>query len=73
MPGGRTIKVGRIYQMRKGKGLIEFPFIRLSGKWLEQAGFIRGDLVQISASRGEIKLTPLRKRETAVGEQVQLL
>jgi len=51
----QTIKVGRTYRGANSR----VPFIRLSGNWLEEAGFSEGDVAQVSVARGEIRLTCL--------------
>ena len=35
------------------------PFVRLSGKWLEQAGFLEDGRVEVIVSKGEIRLVCL--------------
>jgi type I toxin-antitoxin system toxin SymE len=51
----QTIKVGRTYQGGFSANS-RVPFIRLSGRWLAEAGFSEGDVVQISVALGEIRL-----------------
>src|SRR6266446_2639798 len=51
----RTIKVGRTYQ-GGFSATSRVPFIRLAGHWLSQAGFMEGDMVQVSVTPGEIRL-----------------
>lgn len=55
-----TIKIGRTYQ----GGLSaqsRVPFIRLAGRWLAEAGFLEGDVLQVTVAVGEIRLNWLRK------------
>lgn len=54
----RTIKVGhRFYgDGCDSREMVRVPFIRLSGKWLEEIGFAEGDSIEVVASAGEIKL-----------------
>ena len=51
----QTIKVGRTYQGNSSPPS-RVPFIRLAGRWLEEAGFSEGDEVQVSVAPGEIRL-----------------
>lgn len=39
-----------------GSSVVVVPFIRLSGKWLERAGFLEGDIIEVAAAVGEIKM-----------------
>ena len=43
----RTLTVGETLQ-RRSHGETVVPFIRLSGKWLEDAGFRVGDAIRVS-------------------------
>jgi hypothetical protein len=53
----RTIKVGRISQRRVGgRRLVFVPLIRLSGKWLDGAGFVENSNVEVVILHGEIRL-----------------
>ena len=45
------------------------PFIRLSGKWLEQAGFYGGDYLAIRVQRHEISLVPQTRGVQDAGEK----
>jgi hypothetical protein len=36
------------------------PFIRMSGAWLEQLGFDRGDRIEVTAERERLVLTVVR-------------
>jgi hypothetical protein len=51
----RTIKVGRTYRGTLSAAF-RVPFIRLADRWLEEAGFSEGDVMQVNVSRGEIRL-----------------
>jgi hypothetical protein len=51
-----TIKVGRTYQGRFS-AQSPVPFIRMAGRWLTDAGFLEGDVLQVSVAQGEIRLT----------------
>jgi hypothetical protein len=50
-----NIKVGRNYQ-GGFSATSRVPFIRLSGRWLEEAGFSEGDVLEVSVVQGEIRL-----------------
>ena len=52
----RIVKVGRTTQVRRGGGRSVVPFIRLSGKWLERAGFLESDMIAVTAANGEIRI-----------------
>ena len=57
MMAPRSITVGRRYHFR-GAGLpYRVPFIRLSGRWLADAGFEEGDMVEVQVGRDSIILT----------------
>jgi len=43
----RTLTVSETFQ-RRTRGEAGVPFIRLSGKWLAEAGFQVGDSIQVS-------------------------
>jgi len=65
----RKIKVGRIYRnhTRNAPGTA-VPFIRISGKWLEQAGFRMGSVVTITVQSGELTLTVQNPNLPEVGQ-----
>ena len=65
----RIVKVGRTTQVRRGGGRLAVPFIRLSGKWLERAGFLEGDMIAVTAANGEIMI--VRQGEQSVTGKVQ--
>lgn len=69
----RLIKVGRTTQMRSSGGSpVVVPFIRLSGKWLERAGFLEGDVIEVTAAKGEIRLVRQGQRGGQISEQAEL-
>ena len=52
------MKVGSICRSRGGgRRIVETPLIRLSGAWLERAGFQTGDLFRVGVKAGQITLT----------------
>lgn len=57
----RTLTVGCLHSSRGSKPAV--PFIRLAGKWLEQAGFSKGDALAVTVSQGELRLTRCPKLE----------
>jgi len=65
----RTIKVGRIIRVARSGSSSVVPFIRLSGKWLEQAGFKRDDHLVVCVGRDEIRLIPQTREAADVGEE----
>ncbi|MEA3188525.1 MAG: Toxin SymE, type toxin-antitoxin system [Chthoniobacter sp.] len=53
----RQITVGRLFQHTARPGLaVSVPQIRLSGKWLADAGFREGDTVEIAVEPGRLTL-----------------
>ncbi len=48
------------------RGWVEVPFIRLSGKWLQEAGFEPGDRIRVEVEFGGITITKL----TPTGEPI---
>lgn len=54
----RLIKVGRTTQVRRsgGSSVVVVPFIRLSGKWIERAGFLEGDTIAVTGGNGQISI-----------------
>ncbi|MFN4946293.1 MAG: SymE family type I addiction module toxin [Chryseotalea sp.] len=56
----RKIKVYRKFQKRANK-FIEVPEIRLTGKWLNQNGFITGKFVKVTISKNRIVLSTDKK------------
>lgn len=51
----RTIRVGRTYYGGFGTAS-RVPFIRLAGRWLEEAGFTEGRAVDVVVEPGEVRL-----------------
>jgi hypothetical protein len=69
----RFIKVGRTTQVRRGGNTsVMVPFIRLSGKWLERAGFIESDMIAVTAGDGVISLRRLEEQSTSASAQGEL-
>ncbi|RYD71118.1 MAG: type I toxin-antitoxin system SymE family toxin [Verrucomicrobiaceae bacterium] len=55
--GVRRITVGSLYRpAKKGSLPTSVPYIRLSGKWLERAGFLPNDKVEVKVSQGELNI-----------------
>jgi len=52
----RRLKVGSLYRLTQRNNENSVPFIRLSGKWLKQAGFQEGDIISIKIHKGELKI-----------------
>lgn len=55
-----TIKVGRTYQGGFSTQS-RVPFIRMAGRWLTEAGFMEGDVLQVTVVQGEIRLTQMSR------------
>ncbi|HEX3818600.1 MAG TPA: SymE family type I addiction module toxin [Chthoniobacterales bacterium] len=51
----RKLKVSSQYQERRWDGVV-VPFIRLSGKWLEKAGFPIGTKITVRKQKGALVL-----------------
>lgn len=60
----RLLTIGYQYQERSAKTInrhhIRVPFLRLSGKWFTQAGFLPGDIVEVESKDNSliIRKTP---------------
>jgi len=52
----RKLKVGRSFRRGRFGATVAVPFIRLSGKWLEQAGFRAGDNLLVDVQPEGIRL-----------------
>jgi hypothetical protein len=61
----QTIKVGRTYQGCPSANS-RVPFIRLAGRWLEEAGFSEGDVMQVGVTPSEIRL---RRQDRSRGSE----
>ncbi len=68
----RRLKVGVTMQVR-GTTSRSVPFIRLSGQWLERAGFSTGAEVQVVVTNGEIRLLCTPPDEPSLPAQLDLL
>ena len=68
----RMVKVGRTTQVRRGGGRSAVPYIRLSGKWLERAGFFEDDMIAVAAANGEIRIVRENERGATWREQGEL-
>ena len=56
----RALKVGYKHQLRRRRyktRYITIPCLLLSGKWLQQQGFERGDHVQVACTAGRLVIT----------------
>jgi len=51
----RELLVGQTFQSR-GRDEVAVPFIRLSGRWLEQAGFTSGTRIEVRVKTGQLLL-----------------
>jgi hypothetical protein len=60
--GKRELVVAAMYRESGGYGRRKtvVPFIRMSGVWLEQLGFDRGDRIEVTAERERLVLTVVR-------------
>ena len=56
----RILKVGKVFRYRCGGQSVARPLIRLSGEWLEEAGFRISDAFEVRTHNGEIWLTVCR-------------
>lgn len=58
--GVRTLKVTRGCYPATDNGMgIDPAFIRLCGRWLERAGFERGDFVRVITIKGMVLIVPV--------------
>lgn len=56
----RALKVGYKHHLRHRRNkthCVTFPSLLLSGKWLQQQGFERGDHVQVACTAGRLVIT----------------
>ncbi|MFZ5551574.1 MAG: SymE family type I addiction module toxin [Bacteroidota bacterium] len=58
----RKLKIHPKFYSRTYKTVV-YPEIRLSGKWLQEAGFTSGNSVQVDCRKNKIIITVLSKRE----------
>jgi toxic protein SymE len=52
----RDLTVSSIYQPRRRGGAVS-PHLRLSGRWLESAGFAPGTRVRVQVQQGQLVIT----------------
>ncbi len=52
----RIIKIGSMVRIARNGRSSKVPFIRLSGKWLEDAGLHEGDYLAVVVDLGGIRL-----------------
>jgi toxic protein SymE len=45
------------------EGSIKIPHLRLTGRWLEAAGFPPGSLVNVRVANGQLVITPRNEKE----------
>ena len=57
----RTAKFQSIIYNGKWDFQSEFPSLRLSGKWIEEAGFKINETCQISVSKNKLVITKIKK------------
>lgn len=53
----RRLTVSTLFQPRR-RGGVTTPHLRLSGRWLESAGFIKGARVAVTVTAGQLIITP---------------
>jgi len=60
--GKRELVVAAMYRESAGyrRRQTVVPFIRMSGVWLQQLGFDRGDRIEVTAERERLVLTVVR-------------
>ncbi|MEA2326989.1 MAG: Toxin SymE, type toxin-antitoxin system [Thermoanaerobaculia bacterium] len=60
--GKRELVVAAMYRESGGyrRRQTVVPFIRMSGAWLQQLGFGRGDRIEVTAERERLVLTVVR-------------
>ena len=46
-----------LYRPAEGAGGERVPYVRLSGRWLEQLGFVKGRRVVVASEEGRLTLT----------------
>ena len=62
--GKRELVVTAMYRESGGyrRRQTVVPFIRMSGLWLKQLGFDRGDRIEVTAKRAQLVLTVVRDK-----------
>jgi toxic protein SymE len=59
--GIRTIKITELSYLTYSSKYYHYPHIRLSGRWIERAGFKLGDFVQVISMDGMVLVLPVRQ------------
>jgi hypothetical protein len=57
--GIRTLKITEVSYLSTSGRYIDVPYIRLVGRYLERAGFIKGDFVQVITIHGMVLIVPV--------------
>ena len=61
MPPSKLYKVGRMIRIGASGRVTTVPFIRLSGKWLENAGFHSDDYLAVTVHPGAVGLVSIKQ------------
>jgi hypothetical protein len=67
----RVLKVGYLL-VRRGGMAVRVPLLRLAGKWLWEAGFNEGDLVEVLVSEREVLIRNAATRSRNDDPQMKL-
>lgn len=62
----RRLTVGYVPQFRRGGECVCVPLLRVSGKWLEAAGFKTGAAVEVDVTEGQIVISAQPSALTSV-------
>lgn len=57
MNGQRTITISRLFRSTSTGGDTRVPYVRMSGRWLEKAGFKCGARLLIATEKGKLVIT----------------
>jgi hypothetical protein len=57
MNGQRTITIGSLFRSTSTRGDARVPYVRMSGQWLEKAGFACGARLLIATEEGKLVIT----------------
>ena len=68
----RKLTVSSLYVGQKSEYESNFfPFIRLSGRWLERAGFSLGQTVSVLVESGKLTITPVVETKDLESNRVE--